>query len=55
MTLKEYSEDYASEEVKHKIANLLKLEIEHISNQKIKVKTLENIEKITSGERDFRF
>ena len=55
MTLKEYSEDYASEEVKHKIANLLKLEIEHIPNQKIKVKTLENIEKITSGERDFRF
>ena len=55
MTLKEYSEDYASEEVKQKIENLLKAEIEHIPNQKIKVKTLENIEKITSGERDFRF
>ena len=54
MTLKEYSEDYASEEVKQKIENLLKAEIEHIPNQKIKVKTLENIEKITSGERDFR-
>ena len=55
MTLKEYSEDYASEEVKQKIENLLKAEIEHIPNQKIKVKTLENIEKITSGDRDFRF
>ena len=55
MTLKEYSEDYASEEVKQKIENLLKAEIEHIPNQKIKVKTLENIEKITFGERDFRF
>lgn len=55
MTLKEYSEDYASEEVKQKIENLLKAEIEHIPNQKIKVKTLVNIEKITSGERDFRF
>ena len=55
MTLKEYSEDYASKEVKQKIENLLKAEIEHIPNQKIKVKTLENIEKITSGARDFRF
>ena len=55
MTLKEYLQDYASEETK-KIGNeLIKRELEHIPNEKVKKIAREHIEDIKEGKRDFRF
>ena len=55
MTLKEYSEDYASAEVKAKIEKLIATEIDRVPHPKIRAKAVENIKKIALGERDFRF
>lgn len=55
MTLKEYSEDYASAVVKEKIEKLINSEIERVPHPKIRAKAVENIKKIALGERDFRF
>ena len=55
MTLKEYSEDYASADVRVKIEKLIAAEIERVPHPKIRAKAVENIKKIASGERDFRF
>ena len=55
MTLKEYSEDYASADVRVKIEKLIAAEIERVPHPKIRAKAVENIKKIVSGERDFRF
>ena len=55
MTLKEYSEDYASAEVRTKIEKLIAAEIERVPHPKIRAKAVENIKKIALGERDFRF
>ena len=53
ITLKEFLQDYASEETK-KIGNaLIEREIETLTN--VKSKTKEYIKKIEQGERDFRF
>ncbi len=55
MTLKEYLEDYASEDTKQKGIALIKKEIEKVTNPKVKERALENLAAIEQGSRDFRF
>ena len=55
MTLKEYLEDYASEETKEIGDKLIKKEINNIPNEKVRSIVLERLEKIKNGSRDFRF
>ena len=55
MTLKEYLEDYASEETKKIGEELIAKELEVITNENVKKKAKEYIENIHEGERDFRF
>lgn len=55
MTLKEYLEDYASDETKKVGDALIAKEIETLENVDIKAKVKENLVKIHSGERDFKF
>ncbi len=55
MTLKEYIEDYASEDTR-KIGDALILkEIENIPSEKVKEIVLERLDMIKNGKRDFRF
>lgn len=55
MTLKEYLEDYASEDTKRKGLALIEKEIERVTNPKVKEQTIANLKAIESGSRDFRF
>ncbi len=55
MTLKEYLEDYASEETKAIGEKLILKEVELIENEKIKQTVKENLKKIEQGQRDFKF
>ena len=55
MTLKEYLEDYASDETKKLGNELISKEVELIENEKIKQVVKENLKKIEQGERDFKF
>jgi 2-iminoacetate synthase len=55
MTLKEYLEDYASPETKKVGEELIKKELEVITNPTVKEKAKEYIENIHEGKRDFRF
>lgn len=55
MTLKEYLEDYASEDTKQKGEALIKKELEKITNPKVKQIATERIDLIAKGDRDFRF
>lgn len=55
MTLKEYLMDYAGEDTKKKGEALIRSQIDKITNEKVKEKAIENLEKIGRGERDFRF
>lgn len=55
LTLKEYLIDYANDETKKIGLNVIKDEIKHITNDKIREKTLEYLKKLEEGERDFRF
>jgi 2-iminoacetate synthase len=55
MTLKEYIEDYASEETKKIGDELILKEIENIPSDKVRSIVLERLDKIKNGERDFRF
>lgn len=54
-TLKEYLIDYADEETKRLGQELINKELEAIPNEKIKVKTIEYLDKIEKGERDLYF
>jgi len=54
MTLCEYSMDYGDEPFRKKAAAVIEQEIPHIANEKIREKTIENVEKIKNGGgRDF--
>ncbi|MCL2185634.1 MAG: [FeFe] hydrogenase H-cluster radical SAM maturase HydG [Treponema sp.] len=54
MTLCEYSMDYGDDEFRKKTDIIIKNEIPQIKNETIRKKTIENMEKIRSGEgRDF--
>ncbi|MBE5962158.1 MAG: [FeFe] hydrogenase H-cluster radical SAM maturase HydG [Lachnospiraceae bacterium] len=55
MTLKEYLEDYASEETKELGNALIERELENITNPKVKQTAREYIHNIAGGKRDFRF
>ncbi len=55
MTLKEYLEDYASEETRRIGDKLILDEMQNIPNEKVKSIALANLSDIESGKRDFRF
>ncbi len=55
MTLKEYLEDYASEETRKLGLKLIERELERIPNPKVKQTAYEHIHDIAEGKRDFRF
>ena len=55
MTLKEYLEDYASEETKKVGDALIQKELEVITNPKVKEKVMDYLGYIHEGKRDFRF
>lgn len=55
MTLKEYLEDYASPDTKEKGMRLIREEMEHIPNPKIREIAERNLREIGEGKRDFRF
>lgn len=55
MTLKEYLEDYASEETKAKGEALIAQELNKIPNEKVRHIAEDNIKNIHAGKRDFRF
>ena len=55
MTLKEYLEDYASEETKRLGMELIDRELEKIPNPKVKQTAYEHIHDIAEGKRDLRF
>ena len=55
MTLQEYLEDYASPETKAAGEKVIAAELKRIPNEKVRAIAAERIEKIKSGERDFRF
>lgn len=55
MTLKEYLEDYASDETKKVGEALIEKELQTLSNKKVECIVEENLAKIEKGERDFRF
>lgn len=55
MTLKEYLEDYASEDTKILGMKLIEQELEKIPNPKVRERAAANIHDIEGGERDFRF
>ncbi len=55
MTLKEYLEDYASEETRKIGMELIGQELEKIPNPKVKRIATEHIHDIGEGKRDFRF
>ncbi len=55
MTLKEYLQDYASPDTREKGIRLIKEELEHIPNPKIKAIAERRLQEIEEGKRDFRF
>lgn len=55
MTLKEYLVDYAQEDTRQKGEALIERELMNIPNVNVRSKTLEYIENIMDGKRDFRF
>ncbi len=55
MTLKEYLEDYASEETRQIGMKLIEEELEKIPNPKVRQTAFEHIHDIAEGKRDFRF
>lgn len=55
MTLKEYLEDYASEDTKKKGEAMIEKELNNIPNEKVREIAKKNLCAISSGSRDFRF
>lgn len=55
LTLKEFLTDYASDETKKAGEEMIAREIGKITSEKVKTLTKQYLEKISSGERDFRF
>ena len=55
MTLQEYLEDYATSDTKLTGEQVIASELANVPNEKVKSIAAERIEKIKSGERDFRF
>jgi 2-iminoacetate synthase len=55
MTLKEYTEDYASAETKTTGEKLIADELKNVPNDKVRAIALKNLTAIEQGSRDFRF
>ena len=55
MTLKEYLEDYASEDTKAKGLAMIEEELKKIPNEKVRKIAAEHLADISHGKRDFRF
>ena len=55
MTLKEYLEDYASDETKAVGEKIIQKELQTIKDERIKNIVIENLKKIEQGGRDFKF
>ncbi len=55
MTLKEYLEDYASENTRKNGEKLIMQEVNNITNDKVKNIVLQHLEDLHNGKRDFRF
>ena len=55
MTLQEYLEDYASPDTREAGEKVISEELKRVPNDKVRGIAAERIEKIKSGERDFRF
>lgn len=55
MTLKEYLEDYASEDTRRKGEVIIAKEVETITNEKVKQIAKEHLVELHDGKRDFRF
>ena len=55
MTLKEYLEDYASDDTKKKGEAVIENEIPNIRNEKVRAIAIEHLKEIKKGKRDFRF
>lgn len=55
MTLKEYLEDYASDETKKVGLEVISRELQTLENSQIKTTVRENLNKIEGGERNFKF
>ena len=54
MTLKEYLEDYASEETKEKGLALIRRQLDNIPNEKVRDLVTQHLEDMDQGMRDFR-
>lgn len=55
MTLKEYLEDYATEDTQRKGEIVIKAQIPNIPNPKVRVTAQEHLQELHDGKRDFRF
>ena len=55
MTLKEYLEDYASEDTKKKGLAMIESELKKIPNEKVRQIAAQHLAEISEGKRDFRF
>ena len=55
MTLKEYLEDYASEDTRRKGEHAILEELNHIGSDKVRQITVNRLELMKEGKRDFRF
>lgn len=55
MTLKEYLEDYASEDTKQKGLDMIAKEINNITNDKVREIAKQHLYDLEGGKRDFRF
>ena len=55
MTLKEYLEDYASEDTKRVGEAMIQKELENIPKEKVRQIVVRNLTEIEKGNRDFRF
>lgn len=55
MTLKEYLEDYASEDTKRIGQELVSKEILKVPDDKVRKKAMEYLNEMDGGKRDFRF
>jgi len=55
MTLREYLDDYASDDTKEKGMAMIEKELDNIPNEKVKAITKERLTSIDDGKRDFRF
>ena len=55
MTLKEYLEDYASEDTRKKGEKVIQDEIPRIPNEKVRAIAMDHLRELHDGKRDFRF